>query len=146
MLCNIKTTSMEQILFLLLICGFVSCGTLNRKTKNKLKSNNDSLHSDFPNNTDIRYSTSLSEFVQTIELAKLCDPVKLYIIFTIDTTGKITDPDFKIDFYNKDECILDSIYIDKLKVELVKHMPLLKPMVVNDTIKKVRLSIPVTFN
>lgn len=137
---------MKLMLFISLIFGFVSCGILKKETMNISKSNNDSLYSNYPNITDIRFSTSLSEFVQTIELGKLCNPAKLYVVFTVDTAGKITDPDFMPDYYDQNDCKIDTIYIEMLKVEFEKSMPIWKPTIQNDTITKIRYSIPVTID
>lgn len=136
---------MKFVLFILLILGFVSCGLLKNETMNNTKSDNNIQNSNYPNSTDIRFSTSLSEFVQTIDLGKLCNPVKLYIIFTVDTAGKMSDSDIIPGYFDQNVCKVDSIYIDELKVEFEKSMPIWKPTIKNDTITKIRYSIPVTF-
>jgi hypothetical protein len=136
---------MKQIILFIIVIGFVSCGSLKIDTRNKTKYNNESSNDD-PNRADINFGSSLGDFMQTIDLSKLCYPVKLYVVFTVDTTGKIIDPDFKPDYITETDCSIDTNYIDSLKKEFENYMPIWKPIVVNDTVKEVRMSIPVTFN
>lgn len=68
----------------------------------------------------------------------------MYVIFSIDTTGKVSDPDFKFTNVTDDSCYIDSSYIDELKKEFLITMPNWKPNALSDSITQVRYSIPVS--
>ncbi|MEO9802516.1 MAG: hypothetical protein ABJF04_04675 [Reichenbachiella sp.] len=137
---------MKSLLILLFISTLVSCvSTKDQKTDPNLTNNNAS-HSLNKDISDLTFSTSLSEFIQTMELKKLCNPVKLHVIFSVDTIGKISDPDFRPTQYDQDDCEIDTVYLEKLKVEFEKSMPLWKLTNMSDTTTKARYSIPVTFD
>jgi hypothetical protein len=94
----------------------------------------------------LTYSVSLGKFVETVDLNKLCNPLKLYVMFSLDSTGKVYDSDFKPTMLSDKNCIPDTVYMNTMKIKFENQMPLWKTKVLNDSIKMVRLSIPVTFN
>lgn len=78
-------------------------------------------------------------------MEKLCNPVRLVILFTVDSIENVSDPDFKTYIHNPTNCKVDSIYIEALKVYFKKEIPHWTPTNRNDTINKVRYSIPAPF-
>lgn len=136
---------MKLILFVLVILGFASCSLIHRKASNDTKTKCDSLNINYPSSADINFSNSLSEFVQAIDLEKLCNPVRIFIGFSVDTAGKISNVDFIPRIFENSDCSIDSAYLEKLQGEFEKSMPVWKPEMNNDSITKNRYIIPVIF-
>ncbi|MCB9189400.1 MAG: hypothetical protein H6599_08980 [Flavobacteriales bacterium] len=90
------------------------------------------------------FSVSLGHFVEKIDDSRLCSPMKMLVIFSIDTTGTVSDPDFKFSNFMIDSCFIDSSYIDDLKKDFIITIPNWKPNVLSDSLTKVRYSIPIT--
>ena len=130
-----------RLLLIISVLGLLtSCSTTKKSTVVK-ESGSDSL-----SNANIDFSVSLGKYVQTVDLNKLCNPVRLYVMFSVDSTGKISDSEFKPTVLSDKNCIPDSVYMNNMKIQFENQMPLWKPKVFNDSIKIVRYSIPVTFN
>ena len=117
----------------------LSCSTTKSSVQNE--SNINEL-----NKSNIDFSYSLAKFVESIELEKLCYPVRLHVIFAVDSAGKLYDSDFKPSIFTEKECNPDTAYINTMKINFENQMPYWKPAVLNDSIKMVRCSIPVTFD
>lgn len=107
----------------------------------KIRSNNDN---DYQHMNISSHTLNLSNFVQKVELNKLCDPVKLLMIFTIDKEGFTSDPEFRPLTFRTKDCTPDSLYLESLKILFEKEVPQWD-ITFEDTLEKVRLSIPVTF-
>lgn len=112
-------------------------------TKDSVNKGMDTLE---PNNSSHYFFYSLSGFVQTLKTGKLCSPVRLFIIFSVDSTGKVYDSDFKPSVLSDADCEPDSAYLEKIKLKFESQMPNWKPDAFNDSIRMIRYSIPVTFN
>ncbi len=137
---------MKLFLCVLVILGFTSCSLFHEKTIKNTKAINDTAYINYPMNADTRFFMSMTEFVHTIELEKLCDPVRIFIGFSVDTAGKISNADFIPCIFENDDCSIDSAYLEKLQVEFETSMPVWKPEINNDSITKTRYIIPVIFD
>jgi hypothetical protein len=126
------------VLYITLLVFFVSCSS-TKKGDNKQSASVVSPQE----HTDINFNTSLAHFVGTIDDIRICGPMKMFIIFSVDTTGIISDPDFKFSNFLVDNCLVDSSYIDDLKKDFLLQMPNWKPKSLSDSITKVRYTIPV---
>ena len=127
--------TINTLLLSAIIIALLSCA------QNKpIRSNNDNHYQ----NKIISHSINLSNFVQKVELNKLCDPVKLLMVFTIDKDGFTSDPEFKPLIFRTTDCTPDSLYLESLKLLFEKEVPQWE-ITFEDTLEKVRLSIPVTF-
>jgi|SRR5690554_2447768 len=123
-------------LFLAIIIASFSCAQ-----NKKIRSNNDNA---YEHQIVSPHSLNLSNFVQKVELNKLCDPVKLLMIFTIDREGFTSDPEFKPLILRTKDCTPDSLYLESLKILFEKEVPQWD-ITLKDTIEKARISIPVRF-
>ena len=130
-----------RLLFIILVLELLSSCSTTRQSSVVNEYDSDSF-----NNTNIDLSVSLGKFVETVDLNKLCNPLKLYVMFSLDSTGKVYDSDFKPTMLSDKNCIPDTVYMNTMKIKFENQMPLWKTKVLNDSIKMVRLSIPVTFN
>jgi len=123
-------------LFSAIIIASFSCAQ-----NKKIRSNNDNA---YEHQIVSPHSLNLSNFVQKVELNKLCDPVKLLMIFTIDREGFTSDPEFKPLILRTKDCTPDSLYLESLKILFEKEVPQWD-ITLKDTIEKARISIPVRF-
>jgi len=130
-----------RLLFIISVLGLLTSCSNAKQSSAANESDSDSL-----NNTNIDFSVSLGKFVQTVDLKKLCYPTRLYVIFSLDSTGKVYDSDFKPTILSDKNCIPDTVYMNTIKVKFENQMPRWKSKVLSDSIKMTRLSIPVTFN
>jgi len=81
----LKTINLRFLLIISVLELLTSCSTSKHKHSSIVhESDSDSL-----SNTDTDFSVSLVKFIETVDLDKLCYPVKLYVIFSVDSTGKI---------------------------------------------------------
>lgn len=130
-----------RFLLIISVLGLLTSCSTTKKSTTAYESDSDSL-----SNTDTDFSVSLVKFIETVDLDKLCYPVKLYVIFSVDSTGKIYDSDFNPTILADENCKPDTVYINTMKTKFENQMPLWQPKVLNDSTKMVRYSIPVTFN
>ena len=133
--------SMNYLFALFITLGLVSCGIWKKK-----KIVTTSSKSDISPEISHR-NIHFANFVSIIELIKLCDPHNIFVLFTLDTAGVVTNPDFKISKkYPEDDCKPDPLYIEQLKVDFLRTIPKWELVdLKKDTLAKFRLSIPVTF-
>lgn len=131
---------MRFLIFIPVLGLLTSCATTKQSGKVQ------EYDSDSLSRTNIDFSVSLGRFVETIDLNKLCHPVRLYVIFSVGNTGKIYDSDFKPTMFSDKNCIPDTVYMNEMKMKFENQMPLWKLEVLNDSIKAIRCSIPVTFD
>ncbi len=137
--------SSTSILFILVISGLVSCSLFQGKPINDAKIISDSAYINDPMIYDNGFFISLSEFAQTIELDKLCTPIRIYFSFTIDTAGNISNPSILPAIFDNNTCTIDSMYLKNLEEKFLISMPLWKPANFNDSTTEIRYSIPVIF-
>ena len=130
---------LRLLLFTSIVSILLSCSTTKSSIQNG--SNENEL-----SKSNINFTYSLGEFVQTIDLEKLCNPVRLHVIFSVDSSGRLYDSDFKPSTFTIKECNPDTVYINTMKINFENQMPNWKPTLLNDSIKMVRYSIPVTFD
>jgi len=133
--------SMKYLFALFITLGLVSCGIWKKE-----KIVTTSSESDISPEISHR-SIHFANFVREIGLNKLCDPHTIFVLFTLDTAGVLSNPDFKISKkYPEDDCKPDSLYIEQLKVDFLRTIPRWELVdIKKDTNAKIRLSIPVTF-
>jgi len=133
--------SMKYLFALFITLGLVSCGIWKKEKIVTMTSDCEFL----PEKN--QGSNHFANFVREIELNKLCDPHTIFVLFTLDTAGVVSNPDFKISKkYPEDDCKPDSLYIEQLKVDFLRTIPRWELVdLKKDTLAKFRLSIPVTF-
>lgn len=128
-----------RLQFIISVLGILaSCSTAKQKTIINISDNDSRIN--------INYSESIMSYVNTIDLNKLCDPVKLFVLFSVDSTGRIYDSEFKSTILSDKNCTPDSIYLNSIKIQFENQMPLLKVKPFNDSIEMIRYSIPITFD
>lgn len=99
---------------------FISLGLVSFGIWKKEKIDTTSSESDISPEISLA-SIHLSNFVSKIELNKFCDPRRIFVLFTVDTAGIVSDSDFKIlKNYLEDDCKPDSFYMEQLKADFVK--------------------------
>lgn len=131
---------MNHLFALFISFGLVSCG-IWKKEKIITATSDSNISSE-----KSQGSNHFTNFVSKIEFIKLCDPHTIFVLFTLDTAGVVSDPDFKISKkYPEDDCKPDSLYIEQLKVGFVRTIPRWELLdLKKDTNAKIRLSIPIT--
>jgi hypothetical protein len=137
---NEINSSMNYLFALFISFGLVSCG-IWKKEKISTATSDSNISSE-----KSQGSNHFTNFVSKIEFIKLCDPHTIFVLFTLDTAGVVSDPDFKISKkYPEDDCKPDSLYIEQLKVDFVRTIPMWELLdLKKDTNTKIRLSIPIT--
>lgn len=112
----LKTINFRLLLIISVLGLLISCST-TKKSTTAYESDSDSL-----SNTDTDFSVSLLKFIETVDLDKLCYPVKLYVIFSVDSTGKIYDSDFNPTILADENCKPDTVYINTATIPLNTEM------------------------
>ena len=127
---------MKSLIIVLITSMAASCAST--------KSEKTEVHSAYDGDSLGGLTRSISEFVQTIKLDQLCYPSTLFVIFSVDETGKIVDADFKATTLTVENCRPDSNYINALKSEFEEQMPRWVASE-KDSIVPARYTIPVRY-
>lgn len=99
----------------------------------------------FEPETEEYFMLKLADFIQTLDPSKLCEPYRMYVQFSLDSIGKVTDSDFDVDFNEKEGCRIDSTYLKEINEAFEQQMPAWHLVKNGDTLRNVRLRFPVTF-
>lgn len=132
---------MKHTFFFLLLFAIPSVWGQRPHSKNKHQEQTntaDSLH--------INETHQLGVFVQKIDLSELCYPHTLYITFSIDTTGLLTEPEFKPVNGDISGCTINLTYIESLKKDFEQEKIYWKQLYKDGKREKVKYSLPIRFD
>ncbi len=87
----------------------------------------------------------LVEKITYLKADSACIPIKIFISFTIDTTGAVINPDIKTTSTFPVDCIISDSYEKSVASEILK-MPLWIPGKQNGKPVRVRYKVPIAFD
>lgn len=130
---------MKSILTILTLALVISCSSSKQSHAVQVSDSDKSY------DTNVDLNLSVANYFQTVDLKKLCNPVKLFVMFSVDSTGKIYDTAFKPTILSDNNCVPDSIYMNSMKAQFERQISFSKQVIFNDSTRTARYYIPVTF-